>query len=259
MFWIGGPAAAGKSTVSRLLARRYGFVWYSVDVNAFVHERRADAAGLHVLGTGPGDFDRGPMIRDDLAGLPFGVSVVVEGAQLTPAMVGGAANALWLMPSLEEQRARLRRRNPEVSHDGMVWGWHLIQGQLEGADVDVLEVDGQSVAETVAAVEARFGAAVRGARGARTVEERRAVIRYGNRRIVEQVAESPKAGAGAGAGVGLRRVFDCECGRAGCGEFVEATVGEARRVVEQEPAGVLTVAGHAVGVGTGAGSGSGAG
>src|SRR5690242_6011598 len=35
IIWIGGPAAAGKTTVSRLFAQKYGFIYYSVDARAF--------------------------------------------------------------------------------------------------------------------------------------------------------------------------------------------------------------------------------
>ncbi|TCC01568.1 AAA family ATPase [Kribbella soli] len=156
IFWVGGPAGAGKTTVSQLLARKYGFHWYSVDAHAFDHEERAAAAGLHVLGTGPGDFDRRPMIIEDIQALP--VSVVVEGAFVTPAMAGVAENAVWLMPSKDEQLARLEGRNPGGDHNGLVWGWELVRSQLEGTGAHVIVVDGQTVEQTLKAVEQSFGA-----------------------------------------------------------------------------------------------------
>ncbi|TDX03628.1 hypothetical protein EV647_1872 [Kribbella sp. VKM Ac-2566] len=158
IFWVGGPAGAGKTTVSRLLARKYGFVWYSVDAHASDHEERAAAAGLHVLGSGPGDFDRRPMIVEDVQALPVGTSVVVEGAFVTPAMAGVAENAVWLMPSKDEQLARLEGRNPGGDHSGLVWGWELVRSQLGGTDARVIVVDGQTVEQTLKAVEQRFGA-----------------------------------------------------------------------------------------------------
>ncbi len=155
ILWVGGPAGAGKTTVSQLLARKYGFHWYSVDAHAFDHEERAAAAGLHVLGTGPGDFDRRPMIMEDV--LPLETSVVVEGAFVTPAMAGVAENAVWLMPSKDEQLVRLEGRNPGGDHKGLVWGWELVRGQLEGTGAHVIVVDGQTVEQTLNAVEQRFG------------------------------------------------------------------------------------------------------
>ncbi|RZT27647.1 hypothetical protein EV649_1418 [Kribbella sp. VKM Ac-2569] len=158
IFWVGGPAGAGKTTVSRLLARKYGFVWYSVDAHALDHEERAAAAGLHVLGSGPGDFDRRPMIIEDIRSLPVATSVVVEGAFVTPAMAGVAENAVWLMPSKDEQLARLEGRNPGGEHGGLVWGWELVRSQLEGTDARVIVVDGQTVEQSLKAVEQSFGA-----------------------------------------------------------------------------------------------------
>jgi hypothetical protein len=162
ILWIGGPAASGKTTVSRLLARKYGLVWYSVDSHAFEHEERAAAAGLHVMGTGPGDFDRRPMIMDDIRALPAGTSVVIEGAQITPTMAGVGGNAVWLMPSREEQLARLQRRHPEGGIDGYVWGWGLVRSQLEGTGAGVIVVDGQTVEQTLQAVEEQFSAELAG-------------------------------------------------------------------------------------------------
>lgn len=155
IIWIGGPAAAGKTTVSRLLAEKYGFHCYSVDAHAFDHEKRAAAAGIHTLGTGPGDFDRRPMIIEDIQALPERTTVV-EGAFVTPTMAGVGRNSVWLMLSGEEQLARLEHRNPGGDHGGCVWGWELVRSQLEGTDACVIVVDGQTVEETLMAVEERF-------------------------------------------------------------------------------------------------------
>jgi cytidylate kinase len=156
IIWVGGPAAAGKTTVSRLLAEKHGFHWYSVDAHAFDHEKRAAAAGLHVVGSGPGDFDRRPLIIEDIRSLPVGTTVVVEGAFVTPAMAGTGENSVWLMPSKDEQRARLNHRNSGGEHEGLIWGWELIRGQLEGTNAFVITVDGQTVQQTLMAVEQRF-------------------------------------------------------------------------------------------------------
>ncbi|MEU4195132.1 hypothetical protein AB0E69_24745 [Kribbella sp. NPDC026611] len=155
IFWVGGPAAAGKTTVCRLLAEKHGLLYYSVDSHAFAHEERAAAAGLHVLGTGPGDFDRRPMIIEDLRSLSPDRPVVVEGAFVTPAMAG--EDAVWLMPSKSEQLARLQVRQPGADLSGLVWGWELIRSQLEGTAARVIVVDGQTVEETLLAVEQALG------------------------------------------------------------------------------------------------------
>ncbi|MER7243445.1 hypothetical protein [Kribbella sp. NPDC000426] len=153
IIWIGGPAAAGKTTVSQLFAQKHGYFYYSVDAHAFDHEKRAAAAGIHVLGSGPGDFDRRPMIIEDIRSSAAGATAVVEGAFVTPAMAGVGENALWLMPSKEEQLARLEHRNPGGNHEGRVWGWGLVRSQLEGTGARVIVVDGQTVDQTVMAVE----------------------------------------------------------------------------------------------------------
>ncbi|TCC26967.1 hypothetical protein [Kribbella speibonae] len=88
--------------------------------------------------------------------------VVVEGAFVTPVMAGVAENAVWLMPSKDEQLVRLEGRNPGGEHGGLIWGWELIRGQLEGTDAHVIVVDGQTVEETLKAVEQRFGARLEG-------------------------------------------------------------------------------------------------
>lgn len=164
IFWLGGPAGAGKTTVGRLLARKHGLHWYSLDAHARDHEQRAAAAGLHVLGSGPGDFDRRPMIIEDIETLPGQPSVVAEGAFVTPAMAGIGEDAVWLMPSKDEQLARLEGRNPGGDHSGLVWGWELIRGQLEGSGARVVVVDGQTVEQTVEAVEQSFGALLKSGR-----------------------------------------------------------------------------------------------
>ncbi len=96
------------------------------------------------------------MILEDVRALP--ASVVVEGAFVTPAMAGVAENAVWLMPSKGEQLARLEGRNPGGDHKGLVWGWELVRSQLEGTDAHVIVVDGQTVEQTLKAVEQRFAA-----------------------------------------------------------------------------------------------------
>jgi hypothetical protein len=229
---VGGPAAAGKSTVSRLFARKHGFLWYSVDAHAFAHEKRAAAAGLHVLGTGPGDFDRRPMIIEDIESLALDAAVVVEGAFVTPELAGVAENALWLMPSKEEQFARLERRHPEGVHDGYVWGWGLVQSQLEGTSASVLVVDGQTVEQTLLAVEQKFSAVIESCPAARTAAERQSLIRLSNRQLAEWVIERQRA----------VQVFDCECAQANCVEFVELAVEEMPGLLAETPPSIVSPA-----------------
>ncbi|TDD15770.1 hypothetical protein E1218_30950 [Kribbella turkmenica] len=239
ILWIGGPAAAGKTTVGRLLARKHGLLWYSVDAHAFDHEKRAAAAGLHVLGTGPGDFDRRPMIMEDVQSLSVRTSVVVEGAQVTPRMAGVAGNAVWLMPSREEQLARLERRHPEGVHKDYVWGWELVQSQVEGTGASVVVVDGQTVEQTVRAVEQRFSAILASCPAARTTAERQSLLRVSNRRLADQATERLRLGHHRRRGNHAVQAFDCECGRTDCTAVVELAIEEATPALAQSPPSIF--------------------
>jgi hypothetical protein len=240
ILWVGGPAAAGKTTVSRLLARKHGFLWYSVDAYAFAHEKRAAAAGLHVMGTGPGDFDRRPMIMEDIHSLSVDTSVVVEGAFVTPRMAGVAENAVWLMPSREEQLARLERRHPDGVHKGYVWGWDLVRSQLEGTSASVVVVDGQTIEQTLMAVEQRFSAILGSFPAARTTDERQSLIRISNRQLAEQATERLRLGRNKENGHHVVRVFDCECAQANCNEVVELAVEEMPTLLAQAPPSIVS-------------------
>jgi hypothetical protein len=240
IFWVGGPAAAGKTTVSRLFARKHGFLWYSVDSYAFAHEKRAAAAGLHVMGTGPGDFDRRPMIMEDIRSLSVDTSVVVEGAFVTPRMAGVSENAVWLMPSKEEQLARLERRHPGGVSKDYVWGWDLVRSQLEGTSASVVVVDGQTVEQTLMAVEQRFGAILGSCPAALTTDERQSLIRISNRQLAEQAIERLRLGPDKENGPHVVRVFDCECGQANCNEVVELAVEEMPTALAQEPPSIVS-------------------
>ena len=238
--WVGGPAAAGKTTVSRLLARKHGLLWYSVDAYAFAHEKRAAAAGLHVMGTGPGDFDRRPMIMEDIHSLSVDTSVVVEGAFVTPRMAGVSENAVWLMPSREEQLARLERRHPDGVHKDYVWGWDLVRSQLEGTSASVVVVDGQTIEQTLMAVEQRFGAILGSCPAARTTDERQSLIRISNRQLAEQATETLRLGRNKENGHHAVRVFDCECAQANCNEVVELAVEEMPTLLAQAPPSIVS-------------------
>jgi hypothetical protein len=192
----------------------------------FQHEDLAVAAGLHEPGSGPGEFDRGPMIRADVRAQGSTVLTVVEGALVTPAMTGPTPRALWLMPSAAEQRARLERRHPEGVHQGYVDGWTLVSRQLEGAGAVVLAVDGESVAGTVKSVEAVFADALRAGPVARTAEERRALIRAGNHMVLSHAVTGLARGRAAGTPGTMVRGFDCECAAPGCEEIVALPVAD---------------------------------
>ena len=59
VLWLGGAPDAGKSTVARLLTRRYGLGFYSLDKRGQAHLERLAAASLatyqKVLDTSPAE------------------------------------------------------------------------------------------------------------------------------------------------------------------------------------------------------------
>ncbi|GAB2572125.1 hypothetical protein Aab01nite_03620 [Paractinoplanes abujensis] len=129
VFWIGGGSGAGKSTVARTLAGRYGLGLYDTDAVMSDHARRADPRRCPYLAAfltmsmderwlrppptmletfhwfrGEG-FD---LILDDLAAHPK--PVLAEGFRLLPTLVPQPANAVWLLPTPEFRRAAFDTR-----------------------------------------------------------------------------------------------------------------------------------------------------
>ncbi|GAB3404755.1 P-loop nucleotide/nucleoside kinase family protein [Flindersiella endophytica] len=242
VLWIGGPAAAGKTTVSRLLARRHGLRWYSVDDHTWQYWDRAEAAGIALPSDGPGDFDRGPMIREDLLAMPWPL-VVVEGAFVSPELARPAGHAVWLMPSQEEQRARLEKRHPKGVHHGYLWGWQLIRSQLDAApDAATIVVDGQSVGQTIAAVERHFAELIAAGPTARSRVERQDLLRYANEvALTHSMTARRPVPPGAGEAV---RTFDCECAAPTCDALVDLPGSEAAAALADPPPALLAPGHH---------------
>ena len=120
------PRASRRSPGA--LARRYGLRLYGADTATWAHRDRALARGIpaaHAFETlSPRERwerptaelvamslhrERGPMVVDDLAGLPDHPLVVAEGTTL-PARAVDPARSVWLLPTPEFQRARLDAR-----------------------------------------------------------------------------------------------------------------------------------------------------
>ena len=136
VFWIGGGPGAGKSTLARGLADRYGLRRMATDDTMGEHARRLDPAQApHLQRFLAMDMDerwlnRSPaemldsfhwfrgegfdLIVDDLLRLPSGPPVVVEGLRVLPHLVApllpDADHAVWLLPSPEFREAALTGR-----------------------------------------------------------------------------------------------------------------------------------------------------
>jgi NAD(P)-dependent dehydrogenase (short-subunit alcohol dehydrogenase family) len=140
VYWIGGGSGAGKSTIARRLAERHGWRLYATDDVMADHARRTtaeEAPFLHAFMAMDMDerwVDRSPrtmletfpwfrgeafdLIVEDLARMPTGTPVVVEGFRLLPHLVEpllpGPGHAVWLLPTPEfRQFAFTSRATPE--------------------------------------------------------------------------------------------------------------------------------------------------
>lgn len=239
---IGGPAASGKTTIARLLARRRGLRWYSTDAHGWSHRARAVSQGLHDADdASPGDFDRGPLISadlDQLATEPPAAGVVVEGALITPDLAP-LSRSVWLMPSAAEQRRRLVARSGSTDiHHGLIYGHSLIADQLAGTSAVVINVDGQSISETLTAVEVALTSTLDELPGARSRSDRQQVIRYGNRSLADQLRIGIDSRLIDTGNLAVARTFDCECGRTGCDAMVELRPTEAIRLAAEPPGSI---------------------
>ncbi|WP_413099668.1 shikimate kinase [Streptomyces sp. Inha503] len=145
VFWIGGGSGAGKSTIARRLADRYGWRLYATDDVMRDHAGRAtpeEAPFLHRFIAMDMDerwVNRSPeamletfhwfrgegfgLIVEDLLRLPPEPCVIVEGFRLLPHLVkpllDAPQQAVWLIPTPGFRQAAFRSRS--VPGEGFVW------------------------------------------------------------------------------------------------------------------------------------------
>jgi hypothetical protein len=138
---VGGGSGAGKTTVTRILAKRFGARLYSTDAVIGVHSdlleptvapllsrfRRMDMdeRWLHrdpmtMYRTFPWFHGEGfDLILDDLRDMPNDRPVLVEGFRLLPQLVrpqlSHPRDAMWLLPTSDFRRAAFARRDPTAA------------------------------------------------------------------------------------------------------------------------------------------------
>lgn len=253
--WIAGPAGAGKTTVTRRLARRHGLRWYNRDAQTWQHLDRAVASGVRnarrfaVLTPAQRklarleeiEYDRGPLVIEDLCALPGSPIIVVDGAPPTAA-VAVAGPVVWLLPSRAVQRARLEQRHPDGVPPRYLQQWDRVAEYAAASGDPIVTVDNLSVGETVAQVEQVFARRLAQGPVATTVARRRELLRYTNRTIISQcrgwLAHQRARDVWPAA-----QTFDCECARPACTALVELPVETAEPAIATPPPAILA-AGH---------------
>lgn len=171
--------------------------------------------------------ERGPMVVDDLLGLPTPPLVVAEGSSVPARAVTDRSRAVWLIPAPEFQRATLLGRGTAPGPLSLyLLLAETIASEARDADVPVLAVDGSlDVDALVAAVEERFAGALAEAPRAHTARERKVLLREMNEAIASQVRDFYARPWAEGDADEVVREFVCECADSACDAAVSLPVG----------------------------------
>jgi 2-phosphoglycerate kinase len=197
LLWIGGATDSGKTTISKVIACRYGLGLYHYDRTDLTHHDRLaqnlpqyraflDASlDERWVQPEPEDLveraletfrDRFPLVIEDLLALPKEPKIVAEGFGLTPELLFPVLlykhQAIWLVPTDEFKRASMERRNKpsfkNETSDPQSAAMNLlardillvehVKAQARLHGLTLYGVDGtRSIAEMVALVELHFG------------------------------------------------------------------------------------------------------
>ncbi|MFN0095908.1 MAG: hypothetical protein ACKVVT_14175 [Dehalococcoidia bacterium] len=256
---IGGPPAAGKSTVARVLARRHGLRLYSADTMTWVHRDRAIAARVEAaIGwerLSPAERwaqpierlvamalhqERGPMVLDDLAALTGGL-LIAEGTTLPASAWRDAAAAVWIMPEPTRQEAVFAERGlaagPRELYRAL--SLRIASEAAESAVPVIFNQAGTALDQLISAVE-RALAPVLARHRAPPSEERRNLIREANRGIADQGRHYLARPWSKGSPQSMARDLICECSDVECRSLVQLTLAEF-----DAQAGPILAEGHA--------------
>jgi len=232
--WIGGATGAGKTTVARRLAQRWGLRIYGSDNWTWVHRDRAIAAGVEAAikfesltpeqrAASPVEErtamwlgnERAAMVVDDVRALPRSPLVVAEGGVVSPALVA-PTRSVWLEPT---EAFQLRHRLA----DWVAIGFSADDARSCG--IPTVAVDGQRhVPEIVDEIERIFADHLNTGPLAQSAHERRELLREANLAAVKQVRDGCARPWATAEPETQLRSFVCECGSAECQSDVEATV-----------------------------------
>ncbi|MFL5960483.1 MAG: hypothetical protein ACJ75G_09485 [Gaiellaceae bacterium] len=239
--FIGGGTGGGKTTLANALAAAHGLRVLHVDAFWYAHEVRAgerrppqDVQWLQWSpATQAADFERISRLMlgyvlEDLPTLPEQPAVIVEGPQVVPDLLPEGANAVFLHPAPEFQRAVLLPRPMPSGDPARALANRLVKDRLYAERVaalarergfTLLEVDGSRGPEEVrAAVEREFDAFLKASRP----RDLAAVRRWEN----ENVARNLRGwfASSSGPREAPSYPFACECGIFGCAARIELTV-----------------------------------
>jgi hypothetical protein len=196
VLWIGGGTDSGKTTISQIIAKRYGLQLYNYDrhdlpqvkrlAQTSAHYRTALTASMDERWVRPepaylvqralrGFRDRFPLVIEDLLALPREPMIVAEGFGLTPALLfpvlSSVRQAVWLVPTEAFKWASMQRRNkpsfrdetsdPERATRNLFRRDMMLterfKAQARSRGLTVYEVDGsRSIAEMAALIDQHF-------------------------------------------------------------------------------------------------------
>ena len=195
VFWLGGSPCAGKSSISEIIASRFGLDVYHVDEAFEAHAQHFDPLRHPALTKWlksswnqrwmqPTENllqdviacyrEHFTLVLEDIFSLPKRKSLLVEGTALLPAQVASVllrpSHAIWLIPTADFQRTHYAKRDwitsvlaqcsePEVAfHNWMerdIRFARWIEAEASATHLTLLRVDGNRTIEQNADAVAR--------------------------------------------------------------------------------------------------------